>query len=209
MEAAFGSFNSTFFDEYQNELANTTAALDTLVKHSNEINLTKGAFDTQQLQNGVPGATDAQSNAINAINAMSSITTSIQEASQQLENGEISVSEYFHSYTEAFGDSNIQQIFSDIKNGASDLSTDMQKAMLEVSESLVDGLSDGLSQANKQLKNGQISLTDYNALLIESAEAGLDCGGAIQGISTDGKEWSDILKEIDGNTSTLTDDQKA
>lgn len=181
LEDAQGKFGSAFFDDYQSDLS----------MQSSKLSAYSSASETPEVDDM-------------ALNGMQNVVNSVQQASQALENGKISVEEYFASYRDAFDSNNIASIFDNL----SDYSADTQEAILETAEVLTDGLSDGINQANKQLKNGQMSLTDYNKIMRTAAETALDYNAGLEGLIKQGDDWVQITDEEGDGVENLSDAQE-
>lgn len=175
LEAAQGQFNSSFFDDYQDSLDGTIEKTRELSEEMRELSEEKSKQYSDDPSNE------------RALSAMAALGQSVEEMSQKLEDGEVSIQEYFDSYETAFDENNIESIFNNIKNYADDT----QAQITELAGVLQDGLSSALSQATKQLKNGQMSLTDYNKIARKAAEAA--------------QKYSDGLSKVEKQADKTTD----
>ena len=181
IEDAQGKFGSEFFDDYQSDLALQSAKLTDYAAYEE-----------------MPEADSM------ALTGMQNVVESVQNASVALENGKISVQDYFNTYSQAFSANNISAIFGDIES----YSSDAQQAILETTEILVNGLSDGVNQANKQLRAGQISLTDYNKLMRKASETALDYSAGLEGLTKQGDDWVQTVDEEGDGIENLSDQQE-
>lgn len=214
MEDAQGKFNSNFFDKYQEKLmafvADTKALSkvqeESLGEYSSEaddrkfsptIEASKQGVSTNQVILGRNG--DAGANA-----QMASFAETIASTSQSLEEGTISVEDYFNSFTDAYNNNNIESIFSNIDN----YSASTQATIINLADSLAQGLSEGFDQATKQLKAGTISLTDYNKVSIASTKAALTMSAGLKKVSGTYKDWAKYLETGTDTLDKYTDEQE-
>lgn len=188
LENLQGSFNGAFFDEWQQKMQNSADMLQKMAQ----------AAQTDVL-NG-----DLSENEANALSGLTNITNSVLQASQSLEDGEISVMDYFDSYSQAFDDNDVADIFANI----SSYSEATQRSLLDLAELLEGGLADGVNQATKQLKNGQMTITDYNKVLVSSAKSGLTMQASLQGLVKDGDKWIQSLDEEGDGVENLSQQQQ-
>lgn len=187
MEEAQGKFNGKFFDDYQEQLSEGTTKLQ--------------AYGNYVDQTPDSGISDAERQ---AFSDMSNFGQTVNEASQALEDGKISVLDYFDSFDQGFKDNNIGGLFDNIK----DYSAEGQDAILELAETLQEGLSNGVSQATKQLKNGQMSLTDYNKVMRRAAESAQEQEAALYGLRKEGKKFVQLTDEENDGVEKLSESQE-
>lgn len=189
LEAAQGKFNSAFFDDYQD-------SLDEAIQKTRELSeaaTTKGFSDDHDF-----GA-DAS-----ALSSIADMGQAVSDASTALENGEISVQEYFNSFDEAFNSNNIKDIFDNLDTYAEDT----EQTILELASTLQEGLANGVSQASKQVKNGQMSLTDYNKIMRKAAESAEEYQAGLKGLRKEGKRFVQITDDEKDGVENLTDEQQ-
>lgn len=188
IEDAQGMFNSNFFDDYQSQLDSS----------SNKLSLLGRVY--QENSTG----SDEEKKEIDALQKMSSLGSTVRDISQQLEDGKISVEDYFSSFDEAFDSNNIAGVFSDIK----EYSAQGQEAILEMASTLQNGLANGVNQATKQLKSGNISLTDYSKILQKATDTSIDYQAGLKGLKRQGKQWINVQSDMADGQSELTKEQQ-
>lgn len=188
MEEAQGKFNSKFFDDYQEQLNEKTNQL--------------------RLMDYAAGNPDEDFNVSDgerqAIQDMASFGQYVNDTSQALEDGKISVLDYFDCFQKGFENNNIEDIFAHIK----DYSGESQQAILDLAETIQEGLSNGVQQASKQLKNGQISITDYNKVMRKSVQASEELMGGFQNLRKENGKWVEQVDKNSDGIETLTDEEK-
>lgn len=188
MEEAQGKFNGKFFDDYQEQLNEKTNQL--------------------RLMDYAAGNPDEDFNVSDgerqAIQDMASFGQYVNDTSQALEDGKISVLDYFDCFQKGFENNNIEDIFAHIK----DYSGESQQAILDLAETIQEGLSKGVQQASKQLKNGQISITDYNKVMRKSAQASEELMGGFQNLRKENGKWVEQVDKNSDGIETLTDKEK-
>lgn len=198
LEAAFGEFNSSFFDDYQSKLSEALESTNTLAAAAQEAANGKGSQTA-----GNSGDHNMNSDA-QALTGMAQLGQAVEQASNALENGEISVQEYFDAYDNAYQNNNISGIFGNID----EYTNETQKNVLELASVLQEGLSSGVAQANKQLKNGQMSLTDYNKIMRKATESAEDYQAGLMGLRREGKKFVQISDEEGDGIENLTESQQ-
>ena len=189
MEDAQGKFNSNFFDKYQEKLRAIIADTKTLSENQkkalgNYSSKTDSGDLTPAMEAAKQGVSEDQvvlgrSKEPEANAQMASFAETIVSTSQLLEDGTISVEDYFNSFTDAYNSNNIESIFSNIDN----YSAFTQATIINLADSLAQGLSNGLDQATKQLKAGTMSITDYNKVSIASTKAALTMSAGFKKVS--------------------------
>ena len=184
LEAAQGKFNSAFFDDYQD-------SLNSAIQKTRELS---EATAGQTSSDGHNYEDDAD-----ALNRMASLGLAVEEASQKLENGEISVQEYFDSFEEAFNENQIESIFKNISSYSQDTASDI----MELADVLQDGLSDAMSQATKQLKNGQMSLTDYNKIVRQAAKSATKYSKELSNVEEQSENVKDAQEDVEDSTKSV------
>lgn len=184
LEAAQGKFNSAFFDDYQD-------GLNSAIQKTRELSEATAKQDSSDDYNYGEEA--------DALNRMASLGQTVEEASQKLENGEISVQEYFNSFEDAFNENNIESIFKNISSYSQDTASDI----MELADVLQDGLSDAMSQATKQLKNGQMSLTDYNKIVRQAAKAATKYSDELSDVASTSEDVQDAQEDVKDSTKDV------
>lgn len=188
IEDAQGVFNSNFFDDYQSQLDSSSNKLSLLSRIYNEKST----------------GSDGEQKEIDSLQKMSDLGSTIRDISQQLEDGQISVEDYFSSFEDAFNSNDVAGVFSDIK----EYSSQGQEAILEMASVLQNGLANGVNQATKQLKTGNISLTDYSKILQKATETSIDYQAGLKGLKRQGKQWINIQSDMADEQSELTEEQE-
>ena len=181
VDKAQGAFNSAVLDDYQEEISATGSAMEDYADRNNFSDSENAAVDS-----------------------MRSLGEDINNASQLLENGEISVEEYFAAYQDAYSKNGISDVFSNIEN----YSGKAQSAILKMAEVLQGGLAEGVEQANLQLKSGKMNLTDYNKTMRKVTESGLDFEAGLHGLRREGDKWVDVLDNQKDGVEKLSKEQE-
>ena len=189
LEAAQGKFNSAFFDDYQD-------SLDEAIQKAREL---RDATAKKDSSDGHDYSADSS-----ALDNIANMGQAVSNASVALENGEISVQEYFNSFDDAFNNNNIEDIF----NNLSTYADDTRQTIEELASTLQEGLANGVSQASKQVKNGQMSLTDYNKLMRKAAESAEEYQAGLKGLRKEGKKFVQITDDEKDGVEKLTDEQQ-
>lgn len=188
IEDAQGEFNSNFFNDYQSQLDSS----------SNKLSLLSRIY--QEKSTG----SDGEQEEIDSLQKMSDLGSTVKDISQQLEDGKISVEDYFSSFEDAFNSNDVAGVFSNIK----EYSSQGQEAILEMASVLQNGLANGVNQATKQLKTGNISLTDYSKILQKATETSIDYQAGLKGLKRQGKQWINIQSDMADEQSELTEEQE-
>lgn len=188
IEYARGAFNSNFFDDYQSQLDSSSDKLSLLGKVYQENS----------------SGSDGEQKEIDALQKMSNLGSTVKDISQQLEDGKISVEDYFSSFEDAFNSNDIAGVFSDIE----EYSSQGQDAILEMASTLQSGLANGVNQATKQLKSGNISLTDYSKILQKATDTSIDYQAGLKGLRRQGDKWINVQSDMKDGQAELTEEQQ-
>lgn len=208
LEAAFGEFNSSFFDDYQSKLSEALESTNTLAAVAQKV-ANEGNFDQNT------GKTHDMNSDAQALEGVAQLGQAVEQASNALENGEISVQEYFDAYNDAYQSNNISDIFAQVSTSAKEVNGDLKgyteqtrESILNLASVLQEGLSNGVNQANKQLKNGQMSLTDYNKIMRQAAESAENYQYGLKGLRREGDKVIDVIDENNDGAEKLSDTQQ-
>lgn len=188
IEYARGAFNSNFFDDYQSQLDSSSDKLSLLGKVYQENS----------------SGSDEEQKEIDALQKMSNLGSTVKDISQQLEDGKISVEDYFSSFEDAFNSNDIAGVFSDIE----EYSSQGRDAILEMASTLQSGLANGVNQATKQLKSGNISLTDYSKILQKATDTSIDYQAGLKGLRRQGDKWINVQSDMKDGQAELTEEQQ-